>query len=115
MRYFQHILDSRAKLYSNILEINTVISRVKQECGLDMAQELTKIIDESVLTTNLHVSWLTRRLRRNSLKQLFSLKEPKIEFNHCLIFEEVRRRRINYIFSFDDALKTFGIPLMPQV
>ena len=112
--HLQNLLDSRAKLYTNILEINNVITLIKKNLGLDIALEFSKLIEESVLSANLHISWLSRRLRRNSLKQFFSIKEKEIEMRHCIIFEEVRKKRINFIFSFDQILKSFGIPLMPQ-
>jgi predicted nucleic acid-binding protein len=112
--YFQQILDSRTRLYTNNTEITSAISIIKQNCGLSVATEFSKLIDQSVLSTNLNVSWLTRRLHRSALKQFFSIKEPNIEIRHCLIFEEVKKKKINFIFSFDDTLKSFGIPLMPQ-
>jgi hypothetical protein len=90
------------------------ISKIKQDCGLNVATDFSKLIDQSVLSTNLNVSWMTRRLHRAALKQFFSVKDPQIEIRQCLIFEEVKRKKINIIFSFDDALKSFGIPLMPQ-
>ena len=111
--YFQNILDSGEKIYTNILEINEVITLIKKHCSVDKAAEFSKIIEEAVLSTDLHISWLSRRLRRNSLKHFFSMKSPGIEMRHCIIFEEVRKRKINYIFSFDQVLKSFGIPLMP--
>ena len=113
--YFQSLLDSGTRLYTNIIEINNVITLLKKNCGLNIALEFSKLIEEAVLSTNLHISWLTRRLRRNSLKHFFSIKEPDIEIRHCLVFEEVRRKKIICIFSFDQTLKAFGIPLMPQV
>jgi predicted nucleic acid-binding protein len=111
--YFLSLLESRARLYSTITEINQAIFLIKKECGLAMAMEFNKIIDEAALTGNIHVSWLTRRLRRNSLKHFFSFKETEIELRHCIIFEEIRKKRINIIFSFDTNLKIFGVPLMP--
>ena len=112
--YFQQILDSRTRLYTNITEITSAISIIKQNCGLSVATDFSKLIDQSILSTNLNVSWLTRRLHRAALKQFFSIKEPQIEIRHCLIFEDIKKKKINIIFSFDDALKSFGIPLMPQ-
>lgn len=112
--YFQQLLDTRVKLYSNILEINQVISDLKRKCNLNLAVEFSKLIDESILSTNLHVSWLTRRLRRNSLRHFFTFKDTEIDIQHCIIFEEVKKKRINFIFSFNNTLKKFGIPLMPQ-
>ena len=112
--YFQQILDSRTRLYTNITEITSAISKIKRNCGLSIATDFSKLIDQSILSTNLNASWLTRRLHRAALKQFFSIKDPQIEIRHCLIFEDIKKKKINIIFSFDDALKSFGIPLMPQ-
>ena len=99
--YFQKLLTSNAKIYTSIPEVNA-------------AFEFSRIIDEANLSSKLHVSWFTRRLRRSSLKQFFSIKNQEIELSHCTIFEDVRKKKINVIFSFDDSLRKFGIPLMPQ-
>jgi predicted nucleic acid-binding protein len=112
--YFQQILDSRTRLYTNITEISSAIFKIKQDCGLSVATDFSKLIDQSVLSTNLNVSWMTRRLHRSALKHFFTIKDKQIEIRHCLIFEEVKKKKINFIFSFDDTLKSFGIPLMPQ-
>ena len=113
--YFQNLLDSGTKIYTNILEVNDAINQLKKDCGPVLAQDFSKIIEEAVLKTNINMIWFTRRLKRNSLKQFFSMRETQIELNHCIIFEEIRRKKINVMFSFDDSLKIFGIPLMPQV
>ena len=112
--YFQQILEGHAKLYTNVLEINTVINRLKIEGSLNLALEFNKIIEESILTSAVHMSWFGRRLRKSTLKQFFSFRESQIQINHCIIFEEIKRKKINVILSFDDRLKIFGIPLMPQ-
>jgi hypothetical protein len=98
-----------------VLEVNKAIDQINRNCSPSLAQEFSKLIEESTLTTNIHMIWLTRRLRRSSLKQFFSMREPGIELSHCIIFEEMQRKKVNAIFSFDDILKVFGIPLMPQV
>jgi len=113
--YFQQLLDSRTRLYTNITEITIAISRIKSQCGLGLAIEFSRTIDQAVLSSDLNVSWLTRRMHRTALRQFFSIKEIHIEIRHCMIFEEVRKKKINLIFSFDKTLKTFGIPLMPQI
>jgi len=112
--YFQQLLASNARLYSNIIEVNLAISNIKKNCGLHLALEFSRIIDEAILSAQLNVSWYTRRLRRSSLKQFFSIKDQEIDIRHCIIFEDVRKKKINFIFSFDDSLRKFGIPLMPQ-
>jgi predicted nucleic acid-binding protein len=113
--YFQQLLDSRARLYTNITEITIAISRIKNQCGLGLATEFSRTIDQAVLSSDLNVSWMTRRMQRAALRQFFSIKEIHIEIRHCMIFEEVRKKKINLIFSFDMTLQTFGIPLMPQI
>ncbi len=113
--YFQQLLDSNSRLYSNVEQIDTAITLIKKECGLDLGIEFTRLIEDAVLSTNLRLSWPTRRLRRNSLKLFFSIKDSMVNLHHCYIFEEVKKKKINIIFSFDDALKTFAIPLMPQI
>ena len=113
--YFQHLLDSKAKIYTNIIEVNNAIYQIKTECDTETAQDFSRLIDEAVLKSDISLIWLTRRNRRNALKQFFSIRENKVEIRHCLIFGELKKRKINAIFTFDDVLKYFGIPLMPQV
>jgi predicted nucleic acid-binding protein len=113
--YFQQLLDGRTRIYSNREQIDSAINLIKRDCGLDIANEFSQLIDEAVLSTNLRLSWPTRRLRRNSIKLFFSIKEGTVDLHHCYILEEVKKKKINIIFSFDEALKVFTIPLMPPV
>jgi len=113
--YFQSLLDSNAKMYTNILELNLAITEIKRNCDLATSIEFNKIMDESSLSSNLNISWYTRRMRKATLKHFFTIKDPDIDIKHCAILEDVRKKKINFIFSFDDHLKKFGNPLMPQV
>lgn len=112
--YFQYLLDNRAKIYTNILEVNNAIDQIKKDCGTIIAQDFSRLLEEASLISDFNIIWLTRRLRKSGLKQLFSMQEPEIKFNHCIIYVELRRKKINVIFSFDETLKNFGIPVMPQ-
>jgi len=112
--YFQQLLDKNARIYSNILEINLAIEIIKKNCGLTMATDFSKLVEEAIISAKMHISWHSRRLRRAALRQYFTIKDQEIEIKHCYIFEEVRKKKINFIFSFDHALTKFGIPLMPQ-
>ena len=113
--YFQQLLDSKTRIYTNIIEVNKAIYQIKAECDSPTAQEFSRLIDEAILKSDIHLVWLTRRNRRNALKQFFSIRESNIDIRHCLIFGEIKRRKINAIFTFDEVLKFFGIPLMPQI
>lgn len=113
--YFQQLLDSKAKIYTNVIEVNKAIYEIKINCDTQTAQDFSKLIDEAVLKSDIYLVWLTRRNRRNALKQFFSIRENKVDIRHCMIFGELKKRKINAIFSFDEILKYFGIPLMPQI
>ena len=113
--YFQHLLDSKAKIYTNVLEVNKAIYHIKTECDAQTAQDFSRLIDEAIIKSDISLVWMTRRNRRSALKQFFSIREEKVDIRHCLIFGELKKRKINAIFTFDDVLKYFGIPLMPQV
>jgi predicted nucleic acid-binding protein len=113
--YYQQLLDTGTKLYTNINEITQAITKIKSACGLSISTEFSKIIEQSSLTSNLNVSWVNRRVYRAAIRQFFSIKQKEIEIRHCFIFEEVRKKKINIIFSFDHSLTYFGIPLMPQI
>ncbi len=113
--YFQQLLDSKAKIYTNIIEVNNAIYRIKSDCDSQTAQDFSRLIDEAVLKSDISLIWLTRRNRRNALKQFFSIRESSVDIRHCLIFGELKKRKINAIFTFDEILKYFGIPLMPQI
>ena len=112
--YFQSLLDKNARLYTNILELNSAVTEIKKNVDLATSIDFNKIIEESSLSSNLNIAWFTRRMRRATLKHFFSIKDAQINVQHCAIFEDVRKKKINFIFSFDDQLKKFGIPLMPQ-
>ena len=58
--YFQQLLTTNARLYSNIMEVSLAISSIKKNCGLNSALEFSRIIDEANLSAHLHVSWFTR-------------------------------------------------------
>lgn len=113
--YFQQLLTSGAKFYTNMQEVSIAASSIKKNCGLNSALEFSRIIDEANISGDLSVSWITRRLYRAGIKQFFSIKDENIEFRHCAIFEDVRKKKINVILSFDDMMRIFGIPIMPQV
>jgi predicted nucleic acid-binding protein len=67
--YFQQLLDKNARIYSHILEINQAIETIKKECSLNLATDFSKLIDEAIISANMHVSWHSRRLRRAALRQ----------------------------------------------
>ena len=42
--YFQQLLDSKAKIYTNIIEVNKAIYQIKTDCDSQTAQDFSLLI-----------------------------------------------------------------------
>jgi predicted nucleic acid-binding protein len=112
--YFQQLLEEDAKLVTNNVAIDQTLSHLKSENNSELARKFLTIIDESVLTINLRMDWISRRVRRNALNQFLKSSDTHLTLSHFYINETLKRKRVDIIFSFDQALRKFGLPLMPQ-
>ncbi|MBD3225683.1 MAG: hypothetical protein GF313_13220 [Caldithrix sp.] len=110
--YFEELLSKNTKLVTNNIVIDTTVNELKKTKGMKQANQFLTIIDESIMTINLRMDWVSRRVRRNALNQFFK-KNHELELDHFYIYESVKRKKVDVIFSFDHNLKTFGLPLMP--
>jgi predicted nucleic acid-binding protein len=113
--YFSLMLEENAKLITNNVAIDQTLVQLKNDLGPDKARQFLNIIDESVLTINLRMDWISRRIRRNGLNQYLKSTDESLVLSHFLINETLKRKRADVVFSFDPALKRFGLPLMPQM
>lgn len=112
--YLQQLLEDNAKLYTNNIVIDTVLQTIKAKKSGEKARRFLNIIDESVLTINLRIDWISRRIRRNGINQYLKSSEKSLTLDHFYIQETLKRKRVDIIFSFDESLLCFGLPLMPQ-
>jgi len=112
--YFRELLENNSKLVTNNRAVDEALVAIKQEVGADFAQKFLNIIDESVLTVNLRTDWISRRLRRNALHQFVKNTDPAVTLEHLYIFETVKRKKVDILFSFDKNLQFLGLPLMPK-
>lgn len=111
--YFKELLEKNTKMICNNAVIDQALQEIKKRLGNDKAKQFLNIIDESVLTINLRMDWLARRVRRNALARY--LKDDKdLELIHYYIFETIDRKKVDIIFSFDQRLARFGLPIMPN-
>ncbi len=111
--YFQELLEKNAKMITNSAVLDQTLQEIKSKFGKQQAKKFLTIIDESVLTINLRMDWIARRVRRNALTR-FLKDDNGLQLLHYYIYETVNRKHVDIIFSFDQRLKSFGLPLMPQ-
>ncbi len=112
-QYFEELLDKNAKIVSNNQIIDETVNNIRNAFNAKKAREYLNIIDESIMTINLRMDWISRRVRRNALNQLLKTGESNLELKHFFIQETIKRKKVDVIFSFDARLKYFGLPLMP--
>jgi len=113
-KYFEQLLEKDSKLVTNNIAIDETINRLKMKSGAEMAREFYNIIDESILTINLRMDWISRRIRKNALNHFLKSKEGDLQLRHFLIFETIKRKRVDIVFTFDRAFRLFDLPLMPH-
>ncbi len=112
--YYENLLNKSIRLVTNNFCIDNTISFLKSTIGDEQAKKFLSVIDESVLTINLRVDWISRRIRRNALELYLNSSNSKLALHHFYIQESLKRKRVDFIFSFDPLLKEFDFPVMPQ-
>lgn len=112
--FFKSLLEQNARLVCNSYIMDETIAQIKREVGNPLATEFLLVIEESVLTINLKIDWLSRRVRRVVLDNYIKNEQENLELRHFYIYETLKRKRIDYVFSFDKELTYFNFPVMPQ-
>jgi len=112
--YFAKILESNSKLVTNNTAVDRALVQIKHQAGHKTAQKFMAVLDESILTVNLRSDWLSRRLRRNAVNLYLKSTHPGLRLEHYYIFETIKRKKVDILFTFDKELNFFGLPLMPQ-
>jgi uncharacterized protein len=112
--YYENLLNKNIRLVTNNFCVDNTISFLKLITGNEQTKKFLSIIDESVLTINLHVDWISRRIRRNAMELFLNSSNAKLTLQHFYIQESLKRKRVDFIFSFDPLLKEFDFPVMPQ-
>ena len=112
--YFENLLGQNVRLVTNNYCIDETVSMLKSTFEKDLAKKFLLIIDESVLSINLRIDWISRRVRRNALDNFLKSPNPDLTLKHFYIYESLKRKRVDFIFSYDTNLKSFDFPVMPQ-
>jgi len=112
--YFRELLENNAKMVSNNVAIDNALRQINQRLGLKAARDFWKIIDESILTINLRMDWISRRVRRNAISHYLKKISDELQLEHYFLLETVKRKKVDILFSFDQSLHHLGLPVMPQ-
>jgi uncharacterized protein len=112
--YFKTLLGNNTKLVTNNIAMDEALVWLKSNMGAEAAKAFLNTIDESILTVNLRMDWISRRVRRAGLNNFLKSKDSDLKLKHFLIHETIKRKRVDIIFTFDQKFKVFGIPLTPQ-
>ena len=113
-RYFKELLETKSRLVTNNVEIDKSLIAIKNKAGVQAALDFYSIIDESILTLNLKMDWISRRLRRDALNLYLKSTHQERNLGHYFVFESVKRKKVDTLFTFDLQLRFLGLPIMPQ-
>lgn len=113
-RYFKELLETKSRLVTNNVEIDKSLIAIKNKAGVQAALDFYSIIDESILTLNLKMDWISRRLRRDALNLYLKSTHQERNLAHYFVFESVKRKKVDTLFTFDLQLRFLGLPIMPQ-
>ena len=112
--YFEKLLELSTRLVTNSLVIDDTLLFLKQNYSNEFAKNFLDIIDESAMSINLRVDWLSRRVRRNTLNNFLKSSNKNLQTRHFYIHETLKRKKVDIVFSYDQSLKYFDFPVMPQ-
>ncbi len=113
-KYFEKLLELNTRLVTNSIVVDETLLFLKQNYGNDFAKKFLDIIDESAMSINLRVDWISRRVRRNSLNSFLKSSNKTLHVKHFYIYESLKRKKVDIVFSYDQSLKYFDFPVMPQ-
>jgi len=112
--YFGKLLETNSKLVTNNIAVDQALIHIKKQAGLKTVQKFMAVLDESILTVSLRSDWISRRLRRNAIHLFLKSTQPDMKLEHYYIFETIKRKKVDILFTFDKELNFFGLPIMPQ-
>ena len=106
--YMSYLLEMNAKLITNNMEIDHALTRIREKLGVETASKFMTIMEESILTIHLRMDWISRRLRRSALNDFLSNPKSGLTLRHYYMYESIKRKRVDIIFSPVQELSYFG-------
>lgn len=112
--YYKKLIEQSARLVTNNIVVDECLSVLKEKFGNEFAQQFLETIDESVLSVTLRVVWISRRIRRNVINNFLKTSSSKHSMRQYYVYESIKRKKVDIVFSYDENLKAFDFPVMPQ-
>ena len=112
--YFTYLLGNKITIVTNNVIIDETITYLKMEFGIDKAKKFNEIINESIITVKLRMDWISRRERKIAINSFLKDKTSGLDLHYFYISSTLKRKKIDIIFSLDEKLKSFKLPIMPQ-
>lgn len=112
--YYKKLIEQSARLVTNNIVVDECLSVLKEKFGNEFAQQFLETIDESVLSVTLRVDWISRRIRRNVINNFLKTSSSKHSMRQYYVYESIKRKKVDIVFSYDENLKAFDFPVMPQ-
>ena len=113
--FFEYLLERDAKLVTNNYVIDQVLDVLKERFDINLVTEFMRIIEESILTINLRMDWISKRVRRAAVNNFLRSSNKDLKLSHFYLKETIKRKKVDMIFSYDRNVFEFGIPVVPQV
>lgn len=111
--YLKQILQKNVKIVTNNIILDETLEYLKSNSGREMAVKFSNIIDESILTINLRMDWVSRRNRKNAMTGYLKSSAKEMTLRHFYISESIKKKKADIIFSFDPVWKSYSIPMAP--
>ena len=97
---FSKLLDGKYYIITSSYVIDAVIEFLKQNCSKEQANSFLDVIDRSVLTNNLKIFWLSRRLRRTAVER-FTKNDDRF-LNETMNILLMEQKKVKYVFSLNE-------------
>ncbi len=114
VNYFNYLLGNKITIVTNNVIIDETINYIKMEFGIEKAKKFNEIINESIINVKLRMDWISRRERRIALNSFLKDKTSGLDLRYSFISATLKKKKIDIIFTLDDKLKIFELPIMPQ-
>jgi predicted nucleic acid-binding protein len=98
---FSNLLDGKYYLITSSYVIDAVLEELKTNCSKEIAEKFLDIIDRSVLTNNLKVFWLSRRLRRTALDGY--IQNDDIDLSQTMNILLMQQKKVHFVFTLNES------------
>lgn len=106
---FSTLLDQKSKIITSSYVIDSVLEILKQKKLTNEAKAFLDVIERALLSNDLKVHWLNRKLRRKAI-DLFLSDDFEI-LNRALNIELIKQKRVHSILTLNPSIyEKYSLP-----